>query len=259
MMTKNANGGIPGKKAVETAKKTDKPLTPQQVKKIVGDINRLYVTVGKGQLEIGDFVLNQVFQGSLDEASSRDPYKNKSMALVCGHVDLNVNRRRLGEYVRVAYSRKELIAHNEGCSNLIYSHFAALLQVKDAKERNKLAVKASKGQWSVHKLAEEIGKKKTAKADNGKKQDTGQPSVGIAEQLMQILCNPLALMKDEEVKKMLANPEAIKVQMPLSAAIQLAEVVDELITSMFESAKLLEEAKENIALAYMRKGKAMNG
>lgn len=257
-MKKDASGGNPGKKTVKTAKKTDKPLTPQQVKKIVGDINRLYITAGRSQLEIGDLVLNKVFQGSLDEATSRNPYKNRSMAMVCGHMDLNVDRRRLGEYVRVAGCRKELIAHDEGCANLIYSHFAALLQVKDAKERDKLAVKASKGQWSAQKLAEEIGKKKPAKADSGKKQDTVPPSLGIAEQLMQILCNPLALMKDEETKKMLANPDDMKDKVSLSTAIQLADVLDELIASMLDSAKLLEVAKENIAVAYMPKGKAMN-
>lgn len=250
-MKKNANEGNPGLK-------TD-TLTTQQVKKIVGEINRLYKAVGKGQLDIGDLVLKEVFQGSLSEATSRDPYKNKSMALIYGHMDLNVNCRRLGEYVRVADIRKELIAKKVGCSNLLSSHFAALLQIDDAKERNNLAAKANKGQWSARKLADEIGKKKTAKANNGKTHDTVRPSLGLAEQLMETLCNPLALMKDEEVKKMLANPEAVKVHMPLSTAIQLAQMVDESISSMFEFAKLLEEANEDFALAYMRREKAMNG
>ncbi len=253
-MKKNANEENSGR---QTTKSTGK-LTPQQVTKLVGDINRLYMAVGKGQLDIGDIVLEKAFQGSLDEATSRDPYKNKSMGLICSHSDLNVDRRRLGEYVRVAGFRKELTATNVDCSNFAYSHFAVLLKVDDAKTRNKLIAKAVKGGWSARKLADEIRKNASAKANNGSGQDTVQPSLGLAKQLIEILCNPMALMKDEEVKKMLANPEAIKVHMPLSTAIQLAEMFDELITSMFESAKILEEARENIALAYMRKEKAVN-
>jgi len=218
-----------------------KTLTPQQVKKVVSDINKLArETVERGMLAIGLLVLEAVFQGILEAAFSRNPYKSKSLQLVCKETDLMVDRRRLGEWVRAAALSKELIAKKVDCSNLSYSHFAALLQVDDEKNRNKLAAKANKGQWSARKLAEEIGKMNPAKVSERKSKD-----------LLKILGNPVAFMKDEETKKILGSPQDMRDKVPLSTAMLLADSIDGLIASMKGSVNLLELAKKNISLAYI--------
>jgi hypothetical protein len=247
-MAKKANGGSPAKKSAEVTK----TLTTAQVEKIVGDINRLAIdTVERGQMDIDDLVLNKFFQGSLSEATSRNPYKSKSMLQIIGHVKLRVDRRRLGEWVRAAFVRKELIAKSVDCSNLSYSHFAALLRVDDEKNRKKLATDANKKQWTASKLAEEIGKKKVATVSAGTAQGPVQPPNEKAEKLLEVIGNPQALMNDEETKKLLASPQDMRHMVPLSVAMQLADSIDGLIASMKGSVNLLELAKRNISLAYI--------
>jgi len=254
-MKKNANGGNPAKSTVTV----NEPLTPMQIKKIVGKINKLArETVERGQMDIGVLVLDEIFQGSLDAAFSRDPFKSKPLQQVCADLELLVNRRRLGEWVRAAFLRKELIAKKVDCSNLSYSHFAALLQVDDVTKRNKLAAKANKGQWSARKLIDEVGKMKVPTVTEGKAQGPDQSSAEQAVKLLEVLSNPQALMKDEETKKLLANPQDMRDRVTLSTAIQLADVLDNLIASMLDSANLLKLAKKNIALVYVPKVEAID-
>jgi len=236
----------------EATAKAAKTLTAQQVKKVVSEINKLaFETVERGMLAIGLLVLEKVFQGILEAVYSSNPYKSKTLQQVCSDVDLRVDRRRLGEWVRAAALSKELIAKKVDCSNLSYSHFAALLKVDDEKSRKKLATDANKGQWSARKLADEIGKTKVAKVTDGKAQEPGQSSDDQANKLLEILGNPQALMQDEETKNLLANPQDMRHKVALSTALRLADSLDSLIANMKGSLNLLELAKKNIPLAFM--------
>jgi hypothetical protein len=228
---------------------TDETMLNQEVIKIVGEINKLAIeTVERGKMDIGDLVLTKVFRGSLNEATSRNPYKSKSMKQVVNHKDLRVDRRRLGEWVRAAFARKELMAKNVDCSNLSYSHFAALLKVDDEKDRKKFAREASKKQWSARKLADEIGGQKVEKVSTGTAQEAAQSP---AEKLLEVIGNPLALMEDEETKKLLGSPQDMRHLVTLSVAMRMAERIDSVIASIKDSVNLLELAKTNIAKAFL--------
>jgi hypothetical protein len=221
-------------------------LSREQIEAVVNKINHTAIaTVERGALEIGDIVLEDVFQGSLDEATSRNPLKDVSMILVCAHKGLMVNRRRLGEWVRAAGLRKELIAKDVDCSNLSYSHFAALLQVDDEEKRKNLAETANNEEWAARKLIDEVGGTKVAKK---KAQKPGQSSEEQAIKLLEVLSNPQALMKDEETKRLLANPQDMRDKVTEAAAYQLALRIDQLIASMLDSADLLKLAKKNIVM-----------
>ena len=231
---------------------TDETMLNQEVIKIVGEINKLAIeTVERGKMDIGDLVLTKVFRGSLNEATSRNPYKSKSMKQVVKHKDLRVDRRRLGEWVRAAFARKELMAKNVDCSNLSYSHFAALLKVDDEKDRKKLAREANKKQWSARKLADEIGRQKVEKVSTGTAQEAAQSPAEKAEKLLEVIGNPLALMEDEETKKLLGSPQDMRHLVTLSVAMRMAERIDSVIASIKDSVNLLELAKTNIAKAFL--------
>jgi hypothetical protein len=179
----------------------------EQVTSIVNKINgKAIETVERGALEIGEIALEDIFQGSLDEATSRNPFKNVSMILVCADKRLLVTRRRLGEYVRAAWLSKDLIAKGVECSNLGYSHFAALLQVNDAEERQELAAKANEERWTARRLIDEVNQLKVP-ATKKKAQKPGKFSDEQADKMLDIMGHPLALMQDEETKKTLANLE----------------------------------------------------
>lgn len=261
-MAKKANGGTPAKKTskanvadkskatVKAAEvtKAEKTLTAQQVKNLVSEINKLAKeTVERGMLAIGLLVLEKVFQGILEAVLSRNPYKSKTLQAVCVHEDLRVDRRRLGEWVRAAALSKDLIAKKVDCSNLVYSHFAALLKLGDEQDRQKLAAKANKGRWSARKLAEEIGKKKVAEVPDGKAQVPTLPSDMTVGRLLEAAANPRVLMKDKEAQQFLGNPQDLEL-LEWDVRMQLGKIADELLKSMVGSMDLLKLAKKNIAL-----------
>jgi len=98
-MKKNANEG----NSAKTSANVTATFTQADAKTVVRKINKLAIkTVEKGCMDIGDLVLTDVFQGSLGEACSKDPFKSNSLVMVCKEPDLIVNRRRLGEWVRAA-------------------------------------------------------------------------------------------------------------------------------------------------------------
>ena len=44
-------------------------------------------------METGEYVLNEVFHGRLDEAKSRDPDKDRSLTEICKAPELRITRR----------------------------------------------------------------------------------------------------------------------------------------------------------------------
>ncbi|AFM24873.1 hypothetical protein [Desulfomonile tiedjei] len=227
--------------SAKTKNKSTDVLSDDQIKKIVGEINKLAIdTVERGQMDIGDLVLSKVFQGSLDEATSKSPYKNKTMKSIIDHDNLRVNRRRLGEWVRAAFLRKQLLAKEVDCSNLSYSHFAVLLQVENEATRVKLANKANKKKASARKLADEVGKlhRVVHSEEDGKA-------------LLRLLGNPEALMKDEKAKKTLENQEDLE-KLPFDIRMLIAKRAEEVAKHMIDSMNLLKVAKKNIALIELR-------
>jgi hypothetical protein len=241
-MNKNANEGNPENRESGL-------LSMEHVEAVVDKINQKAIaTVERGALDIGEILLEDVFQGSLDKATFRNPFKNVLMMLVCAHKGLEVNRRRLGEWVRAAALRKELIAKGVDCSNLSYSHFAALLLLDDDNKRRELAATANTEQWKARKLIAKVDKLKAPAVTKGKTQKSGQSSDEQANKLLEVIGNPLALMQDEETKKLLADPQDMRRKVTEATVLQLAHNIDHLIASMQDSAALLKLAKKNITM-----------
>jgi hypothetical protein len=245
-MAKKKNEGNPGKKNANVTP----TFSEADAKKVVHKINKVArKTVEKGCMDIGDVVLEDVFQGSLDEVCSKDPFKSNALVLVCKDPELMVNRRRLGEWVRAAHLCKELKAKKVDCTFLSYSHFAALLKLDDEKKCVELATSANKEQWSARELAKKIGKKKAARSI---KEDAGnQPQVtditrAKAEQLMRTAGEFLALMQEEETQRLLEDPQELKDRMAYDIRIQFAHWVDQFVSKMSDSTNLLKVAKRNI-------------
>lgn len=222
-------------------------LSVEQINGIVGKINSKAIeTVERGAMEIGDIVLDEVFQGSLDEATSRSPFKNVSLLLVCAHKGLMVDRRRLGEYVRAAGLRKELIAKDVDCSNLGFSHFKALLQVEHEEDRVELAERANQEKFSAVKLLAQIDGEGIAKISKRKKAQKAVHSVEQPSRLLEVMSNPQALMADEETKKLLASPQDMRHKVTEAEVARIANNIDHWIENMLESASLLKLAKKTL-------------
>jgi len=229
-MTTRANETNPKKTAAK------KPKTSIDIPAVVRGINDRMAKVDKGSIETGEYVLDKVFKGSLKDALSRNPYKDKSMKLICKDPELLVDRRVLGSCVKAAFLRRNLIAAKVDCSKLRYSHFVELLKVTDEKKRRKLAADANRQKWSVRQLAEK------AKATK----QTGK-NVERVEALVKKVEHPLALLQDKKTIKLLENPEELKQQLDSEGLERILQAIDDVVAKMASSTDFLKRAKKQIA------------
>jgi hypothetical protein len=199
-------------------------------------------------VDIGEYVLEAVFQGSLGEAFSRNPFKSKPLPQVWADTDLMIiSRRWLGERVRADALLKELTKWKVDRFFLSYSHFAALLQ-KDDQERLQLAAKGQSRALTSMEADRRNRWARAAKASWGKAETVQESSDEKTEDLLKKIRDPLVLMKDGDIRRLRQDRQELKDRPRLDMRIQVASRIDELIASMLDSANLLKQAKMNIAL-----------
>jgi len=229
-MQKVANEGNLGNTSVEQAQPTI------DIQEVIQGINDRMNKAEEGSMETGEYMLDTVFQGSLSEALSRNPYKNKSLKQVCDDPKLLVDRRVLGTCVKAAYLRRYLIAAEVDCSKLSYSHFVALLRAPDETKRRELAGEANSLAWSVRRLTEEVNAMK--QSGNG---------VGRVKDLVKKMEAPWLFLEDEGIKKLLQDPNEMK-QLESLDRLLIARSIDKILAKMASSTDILKRAKRNIAL-----------
>jgi len=227
-MTIFDNGGTLSNPQSETRPKVD-------VNKVVSDINDIAIrTVERGAMEIGEYLLDAVFQGSLDKAHSKNPYKSESLQQVCAHQDLRVNRRTLGGWVRGANLKRTLMSKEVDCSSLTLSHFVALLQVKDEATRDDLAAKANEGEWSVRKLEDEVlVTRKLTVPDY------------IVKELLRIVENPLDF-EDEKATEMLSNKQVLSENLKSADRLGMVRGIDITVPRIEMFLDLLKTTKKSL-------------
>lgn len=202
---------------------------------IVQGINERAVKIDDATMEIGEYVLEEMFQGSLNAALSRNPYKSRSLRQVADSPDLIIDRKRLSTSVRAAAFRRDLLGNQVDCSCLTYSHWAALLKETDDEKRRDLAVEAIEQGWSVRQINERINTTK-------QEQDSGVK----AKELMRKMERPLDLLKDQEAVKFLDDPEKLEGQLRSADRLLIAVTIDDIVKKMASTSQILQRARRNI-------------
>lgn len=227
---------------LEEEAKTDMPAsadaseTPEHIKSVVQEINRLAIkTIEQGAMEIGEYVLDAVFDGNLDAVHSRNPYKSQSLQQVCEDPELLIDRRRLGMWVKAAAFKRDLQAKGVECSNLSYSRLAALLRVNDEKKRRELAAEANRNGWSVRQINSRIEKMQPQKGANGR-----------AKELLNKMKDPLGLLEDEATRQLLDSPEELEQELKSKDRIEMVQLIDDTVAKMVNSTDLLQRTKKTL-------------
>ena len=203
------------------------------VKEVVQKINEIAVkTVERGIMEIGEYVLSEVFQDNLEDVLSHSPYKSASLRQICEDPDLMVDRRRLGLYVRAAALRKELQGKNVNCANLRFSQLTALLRVRDAEKRLELAAEADQNGLSARVIQERIEATKGQRTSNGK-----------VKELLRKMEDPLELLGDEETCQLLNDPQRLKEDLEPQDRWAMVKIIDEAARKLEESTTLFKDAR----------------
>jgi len=226
----------PGGEAEQEGDAAPVVLSTAQVDAVVKGINGIAVkTVEKGKMEIGEYVLSVVFKDNLKAASSHSPNKDESMSQIGKHPDLAVDHRQLGTWVRAAALRRQLTQDNVDCTQLSYSHFAALLRLKDETKRRELAERASRDNLTVRQIVSEI--ESTIKH---------RPVTDQQNAIFQKFEEPLKLIKDEATKSLLSDPQRLTDELESADRLELVKLIDRQNKVIDESKSFLNQVKKTL-------------
>jgi hypothetical protein len=87
------------------------------------------------RLEIGEYVLDHIFEGDVAIASSRNPKKHNGYRSVCDNEALEVKPPELSQMLRVAAQERFLSQSNVDTTTLSYTHKTELIKLKNDTEK----------------------------------------------------------------------------------------------------------------------------
>ena len=115
-------------KKQEGAKSDDsKALVPRHnnlpaptIEEMVKHISKINTKIDKGKMEIGEYVLENVFGGDLSEISSKASNKRKSLRRIVKSIE-DVSEQEIGACVRAAYCERILNEQDPKLCKLVFS------------------------------------------------------------------------------------------------------------------------------------------
>lgn len=142
--------------------KTDEVDT-QEDKKLIDDavafINeKVNETIYQGSIKIGEYILENFFEGDLKLASSKNPRKKTSFNNLCENEELTIHPNRLGLMVRVACQERYFSENEIDTRGLSYTHKASLVKVEEDEKKINLAKDCINEKWTTRQLEDAIKK-----------------------------------------------------------------------------------------------------
>lgn len=169
---------------------TDNNVPTLTVKQMVGDINEICRTaLNGGKIQIGEYLFVNVFKGDIEEASSKNPKKNKSYSDLAKSTDLELSDKELGICLRVAVLERLLKEADEKLCGLKFSVKREIIKLPSTDQMLKLARVAYDSNLTVEGTRKELtAMMPPTNPDLGQKVLNGLKS------------SPLALVSKEELK-----------------------------------------------------------
>jgi len=205
---------------------------------IVHQINEMArQTVEEGQLKIGAFILQEIFNNDVDKVVEKNPNKDKSLRAICAHPDLLVDRRRLSTWVQAAALKKLLIEWRMDPTPFTLSHLTALLVVKKRKLRMDLAKQALKEGWSARELKERAEKMQTSRIARGNP---------MARRFIKALGNPIKLINDEKTTGLFIDTEKLENDLDSGDRVDIIKAIDKTSKDMDKGKDILLGLKKSL-------------
>jgi hypothetical protein len=205
---------------------------------IVHQINEIArQTVEEGQLKIGAFILQQVFDNDVDKLVEKNPNKDKSLRAICVHPDLLVDRRRLSTWVQAAALKALLIEHKFDPAPFTLSHLTALLVVKKREPRFQLAKLVSKHGWSARETRERALRMQSSRIARGNP---------MARRFMKALENPIKLINDEKTTGLFIDTEKLENDLDSGDRVDIIKAIDKTSKDMDKGKDILLGLKKSL-------------
>lgn len=194
-------------------------------------------TVEEGQLKIGAFILQEIFNNDVDKVVEKNPNKDKSLRAICEHPDLLVDRRRLSTWVQAAALKKLLIEWRMDPTPFTLSHLTALLVVKKRKLRMDLAKQALKEGWSARELKARAEKTQSSRIARGNP---------MARRFIKALGNPIKLINDEKTTGLFIDTEKLENDLDSGDRVDIIKAIDKTSKDMDKGKDILLGLKKSL-------------
>jgi hypothetical protein len=156
-------------------------------------------------IEVGNYILKEIFNDDIEEARSKNPHKDKSYRKLQDHPDLKIHYSHLNQMVGVAiqerYFLKNLAKENFE-NHLTYSHRIELLKVKESKNKIDLVNECVENKYSVRELREKV-KGLLSVADSSKIDQSTKSLKYITKEyaMLKLLDNDFESLKPKKLEK----------------------------------------------------------
>ena len=183
---------------------------------VINTINKIAEeTVDRGGFEIGEFVLDHIFQNDLKLAQSKNPRKSASFAMLSDHPGLRVHPARISQWVRSVAFYKKMLEEGVDLSNLRISHLVELLPLEDEDKRRELAEEANANGYSVRQVRDKV----TGLKQIGAQVDKGQ-------MILRKIAHSLSLLGDEELMRFLSDKETLQQELTSADRLRILSDLD---------------------------------
>ena len=207
-------------------------------KLIVKKINVKYRQgVDNGKMEIGRMILEEVFNGKVENAVSTDPFKSRTFSLVANSRDLIPDSKTVASWVRAAAVAKSFTLKEQSFPHLTTYHYVELATVRDDANRLKLAAEANEKELSVKALSDLVRQTKgTTKSETDR----------LKQEMERSLRHFVALPIDDELSSFAADKEAIRGAYPADKAIKCLPEVNRCVANAKAGAEVLGVFANNL-------------
>ncbi|MBI5249607.1 MAG: ankyrin repeat domain-containing protein [Desulfomonile tiedjei] len=214
------------------------PKPKPTVSQMVATVKTFLVTyVIMGLEAIGDYLLENVFDGNYKKALSKDPYKGTSLSDIADHKDMPLSRQRLGECVRVAAETQELKSFGLESDFLTYYHKLEISRVKSPEERLKLAQEANGKALTVREVRDRV-RKLTGKAVSADKR--------MAQAVIKQLGVFSQMTVDEETREFLKDKDRLKEALTTGETAKLLDHSEKFREAVGESEEILHRLEKTL-------------
>lgn len=146
----------------------------EQIEDAVAFINQRANEAQRNLLEIGRYVLDNFFGGSLEEAVSKNPTKDVSFQRLADHPALLINRTTLSRAVGLYIQQQQILAVDRGHAALLDrvspTHQQAILPVKELDTKVRLLRETVKQGLSTRGLRKVVeAERRKVKSSRGRK------------------------------------------------------------------------------------------
>jgi hypothetical protein len=214
------------------------PVDMELVQETVRKINQLHrKNVDNGKLEIGEYLLDTIFNGDIRNAGSHNPMKSATFAKIAQDPKLDVDARTLGSWVRAAHQKRVFQDNELNFPHLSTYHYVELAAVKNENERVTLAKEVEAKRLTVKALHKKI---------QALRHKTPSEAQKMRAELEKRIRYSLEFPQANGLKEFTADLDLVKEQYPDEKALKGINVVKKCLANLHTHEEILTQFLTNL-------------